>query len=408
MLLHIVGQRVAIELLGALVGEVGQIVGLKLDAVYLVVAAVLVGGELVEELLLGEAVAPLFLGAKVFGDGEEGHDGAVVDAVYLDLVEYLGGVGKCLGHIAEDVVHLLAGLKPLLLGVAHAVGVVQVLTRRDTEQMVVGFGGLLVLKVAVVGADELDAILAGHLDEHLVGLLLQGEGFAVGQNGGVGHLVALELEVIVVAKHAMIPLTRLAGSLDVAMQNLGGYLAGDTCRADDEVFVVALEVGAVGTRTIVVAICPRIGDELDEILVTIIVLGQHDEVVTAVVAHLLDLVFLAAARHIHLTTQDGLERLEPLLLALLVDTGAVVGQFLDAIHHAVVGDRHTAHAVGNGLVDQVGYLGLTVEYRVVGVYVQVYKIFHVGGENCVWSFKVTYICRHPQKKRSQYLRHHIN
>ena len=59
--------------------------------------------------------------------------------------------------------------------------------------MVVGLGILLVDEVHVVGADELDAILVGQLNEHLVGLLLQGEGVAVGADVGVFHLVALQL-----------------------------------------------------------------------------------------------------------------------------------------------------------------------------------------------------------------------
>ena len=39
MLAHILGQRVAVEAAGALVGQLGEIVGLKLDAVDLVVSA---------------------------------------------------------------------------------------------------------------------------------------------------------------------------------------------------------------------------------------------------------------------------------------------------------------------------------------------------------------------------------
>ncbi len=39
VLIHILGQRIAIKLPGSLVGEVAQVFCLKLDAVYLVVAA---------------------------------------------------------------------------------------------------------------------------------------------------------------------------------------------------------------------------------------------------------------------------------------------------------------------------------------------------------------------------------
>ena len=50
------------------------------------------------------------------------------------------------------------------------------------------------------------------------------------------------------------------------------YLASDAGRADDESLVVAFEVGAVGAWTHVVAVDPRAGDELDEVLIALVVL----------------------------------------------------------------------------------------------------------------------------------------
>ncbi len=100
---YIVGYRVAIALLGTVVGEFGQIVGLELDAVNLVVAtqtlyhrlalvlgqrveAVLIGGELLVEIFLCELLMPFLLGTEALGNGEEGHDGTVVDAVEFHLI----------------------------------------------------------------------------------------------------------------------------------------------------------------------------------------------------------------------------------------------------------------------------------------------------------------------------------
>ena len=386
MLPHVVGNGVAIEPARAVVGEFGQIVGLELDAVDLVVAAqavnhglslfgvegmlaVLIGGELLVELLLGELLPPLLLRAEAFGNGEEGHDGSVVNAVDLHLVEDLQGVGQCLWHVAEHLVHLRPGLEPLLLAVAHAVGVVEVLARGQTEQVVVGLGRLLVLEVHVVGADDLDAILLGQLQQHTVGLLLQGKGLTVGQDCGVLHLVTLQLQVVVVAKHAMIPLAGLAGSRNVVVDDLGGHLACDTGRANDEVLVVFLQVGAVGARTVVVAVDPSARDELDEILVAVVVLGQHDEVIAGVVAILLHLVFLAVTGDIHLAAENGLEGLLPVFLPAFVDLGTIIRKFLDAEHHAVVGDGHATHTVVDGLVYDVGNARLAIKDGVVGVYV---------------------------------------
>ena len=294
------GQLLAIEPVGTFVRQLRQVVGLELDAVQLVVTAqfldfllallarqrilaVLVAGELLVELFLAELMSPLFLRTEVFGDGEEGHDGVVVDAIDFDLVENLAGIAQCLGDVGEDVVHLLAGLEPLLLGVEHAGGIVEVLARREAQQVVVSLGVLLVDEVRIVGADELDAVFVSQLYEHLVGLLLQGERLAVGTQGRVFHLVALQLQVVVVSEDTVIPFDGLAGSGNVAVENLLGHLAGNTCRADDEALVVFLQILAVCSGAHVEAVDPRIADQLDKILVTLVVFGQYYQVVAALV-----------------------------------------------------------------------------------------------------------------------------
>ena len=227
--------------------------------------------------------------------------------------------------------------------------------------MVVGLGGILVLKVNVVGADHLNAVFLGKLQQHLVGLLLQGVGLAVGQYGGILHLMALQLQIVVVAKHAVIPLAGLAGSFDIAFDDLRGHLAGNAGRADNKILMVFLQVGAVGAWTVVVAVYPGPRDQFDEVFVPMIVLGQHDEMIAGVVAVLLHLVLLAVAGNVHLATENGLERLEAVLLPVLIDFGTVVRELLDAVHHAVIGDGHTAHAVFDGLVDQMIDARLSVE-----------------------------------------------
>ena len=75
------------------------------------------------------------------------------------------------------------------------------------------------------------------------------------------------------------------------------------------------------------------------------------------------------ARHVHLAAENGLERFQTLLLALLVDALTVVEKLLDAKHVAVVGDGHALHAVADGLVHQLRDFRLSVEYRIVGMYV---------------------------------------
>ena len=216
-----------------------------------------------------------------------------------------------------------------------------------------GLGILLVDEVDVVRAYELDAILMSQFYQHLVGSLLQREGLTVGALGGVLHLVALQLQVVVVAKHVVVPLDSLAGARHVAVEDLLGHFAGNAGRTDHQSLVVSLQVFAVGTWTHVVAVHPCVRHELDEVLVALVVLGQHDEVVAA-------LVFLAPSqrlrtvtRDIHLAAEDGDERFQPLFLPLLVDVDAVVVELLDPEHVAVVGDGHALHAVGYRLVNEL-------------------------------------------------------
>ena len=54
----------------------------------------------------------------------------------------------------------------------------------------------------------------------------------------------------------------------------------------------------------------------------------------------------------------------------------IIVKLLDAHHVAVVGHGHAAHLVTDGLVYECGNGGLPVEDRILGVYVQMYKVFH--------------------------------
>ncbi len=66
--------------------------------------------------------------------------------------------------------------------------------------MVVSLSRILVLEVAVIGTDKLDAIFLGKLHKHSVHLLLQGEHLPVGANRGIGDLMTLQFQIEIVAK----------------------------------------------------------------------------------------------------------------------------------------------------------------------------------------------------------------
>ena len=69
------------------------------------------------------------------------------DIVELYFVNDFLGIGQCLGHIGKHFVHLFLRLEPLLLGVEHAFGVVEVFACSKAQEVVVGLGVILVDKV---------------------------------------------------------------------------------------------------------------------------------------------------------------------------------------------------------------------------------------------------------------------
>ena len=175
-LLLLLGQVLAVAAVRPLHRQLGQVVGLELDAVELVVAAefldllaalllrhhhvaVLVARKLVVELLLRNAGAVLLLGAELLRNLEVGHDRRVVDRVELDLVADVDRRGHRLRvALAEDRSHFGRRLEPLLLRVEHALRIVEVLARREADQAVVRLGILLVDEVYVVRADHAHAV----------------------------------------------------------------------------------------------------------------------------------------------------------------------------------------------------------------------------------------------------------
>ena len=118
----------------------------------------------------------------------------------------------------------------------------------------------------------------------------------------------------------------------------------------------------VDARLVVEALDVGLGRELDEVVIAVHVLGQHDQVVGALV---LAALAVEAARpgHIELRAHDGLQRNTFL--------GHRIQELLHTEHVPVIGDSQGRLTVGHGSIDQVPYLGLTVENRILGMDMQV-------------------------------------
>ena len=418
-LLHLLAQGVAITLLGPIKGQFSQVVGFQFDTIQLIVApqtldfcigslltehhlAVLVLGKLIKEVLLRQPLAVLRLGTKLFGYGEGRHDRGMVNGVHLHLVEYLQGVAKRFGNVGKDGVHLCLGLHPLLLGIDHAGRVIEVLACTEADEAVVRLSILLIHEVNVIGADYLDIVLLGQFQHLDIGLLLQGEGFPVGMDIGVGHLMTLQFEVIVVAKEILIPLDGLLGLVQLVIDQGTGHLTGNASRADNQPLVILFEFTPVGTGTHIVPFGPGTRHQFDEVVVPLLILSQHHQVISALVRFTLTMSHRATG-HVHLTTDDGLEDAclglshlraalgngglrvisgflpalqgsNPFLQVFDFPLGAtvllvdVVGELLDAKHISMVGHGNATHAILHGLIDQSGHAGLAIKQGVLSMY----------------------------------------
>ena len=92
--------------------------------------------------------------------------------------------------------------------------------------------------------------------------------------------------------------------------------------------------------------------------------------------YLLFHVFHAAARHIHLASEDRLEWLLTLFLQVLVDFVTLVEKVFHAKHIAVVSNGHAAHSVADGFLYQGLDRALTIKQRIICMRVQVNKVVH--------------------------------
>ena len=86
---------------------------------------------------------------------------------------------------------------------------------------------------------------------------------------------------------------------------------------------------------------------------------------------------IATTGYIHLTAKDRFERLQSVLLALLVYPVADVMKFLNAEHVTMICDSHPLHTVGNGLIHKFLDARLPIKDRIICMYVQMYEIFHL-------------------------------
>ena len=75
--------------------------------------------------------------------------------------------------------------------------------------MVVCLRIVLIDKMRIIGTYQFDAIFLCQFDEHLVRLLLQWEGLAVGSYIRITYLMSLEFQILILSEDPFVPLDGL-------------------------------------------------------------------------------------------------------------------------------------------------------------------------------------------------------
>ena len=244
---------------------------------------------------------------------------------------------QSLGHMGKEGLHFLRGAD--IEGVRvhlHPVGRIHGLARLHTKEDLMGEGILGQEVVAVIGGHQGNPRLLADLDQ--VGI----------DPGLVGQIVALDFqEKVALAKEVLVFQGLLDGLVPVPLENQPGQFTGQAGRQGDQTLVMGLQQGLVHPGPVIEAIHKTGRDQLDQIPVTLIVLGQENQVVGVPVQGPL-LFLVTSGRHIDLTANDGMDA--------IFFHGPVKIQ--DPIHGPVVGNGAGIHAqllqAGGQFMDPVG------------------------------------------------------
>ena len=176
--------------------------------------------------------------------------------------------------------------------------------------------------------------------------------------------MVLDLQVEVVAEHALIPAGHLAGRIGAAPQDRLGDLTAQAGGGHDQPLAVLLEGGLVDAgpgKDATPAHAAQVADagELHQVAVAHRVLGQHHQVIAPLLLGRIG-VIQRTVDDIHLVADDRLE----------ARLAAELEQFDGAIHDAVVGESQGRHAQLHGPLHHGRQLAGPVEEAVVAVVVE--------------------------------------
>ena len=231
-------------------------------------------------------------------------------------------------------------------------------------------------EVGVVGGNHLYAKLLGKFEyalvhQRLVAVHIVNLVVSLGRQAFNLCFVEHNLQVVVFAEHAAVPLGGFARSFVVAGHEVAGNFSRQARRTAYQVFVVLLKYLMGHAGLIIETVYEAFRADLHEVLVAVVVFGQKYEVVVVLVLVVFEAVVVVPG-HIHFTTHQRLHQ----RLAVRAEVGLVPGpleELLDTVHVAMVGDGNGGHPELAGPGEQSFYVGQTIQYRVLCVNVQMNK-----------------------------------
>lgn len=178
--------------------------------------------------------------------------------------------------------------------------------------------------------------------------------------------MVLDFQVkIILAKNRNQPVQSPLGPFFIVIEDILLDVAFDAGTHGDEAFMILFEqiVVDAGLMVIIFPIDKTFGHDFDEVVVTLIVFGQQNQVTEPFFRLLFK---TAAPGHIHFTPQN---RLDALGYGFLI-------QINDTVHIAMIRNRHSRHIQLLGTLHHIGNLAQAVEQTVLSMDMQMNKRPH--------------------------------
>ena len=287
--------------------------------------------------------------------------------------------------IAEDLIHFIAGFEiEFIGGESHPVWHIHRGTGLDAQQQLVAPGMFPAQIVYVIGRHYRYFHILGQLKQDLVDqflildqlpeifLLIRGQGGIRSRFSPVIHDFQIEIPA---SEDIQIIRQQLFCFIVTAVPCRHGDLALKTGTHTDDPLVILRQQFFINTGLVVESRGVRLGDQLAEIVITLLIFRQQDQVICPLFLSLHTFEQTRARRHIGFAPDDRLE----------VRLFHGVMKFQTAPHDPVIGQCHRFHAVffrhayniclAGGILELCPGNGrCTIQQTVIRMYMQMYKI----------------------------------